>query len=534
MKKLISLVLALAMVALCIGAAVADDPTYTITINNTNNNTTIVGKQYSAYKVFDMTYTGSATTDPHTYSIKSTDWAWDYVKGTADATGVYTNSTYGFKFTPTATDPTLYMLEATTTGEQARALADALQSHLPSSPSATSGTATTETVTFGVPAPGYYVVYGTVDAVDGTDGDKEVVAALALTSTDPTATVVPKVEVPPLNKKITGEHVLDDKGQAAIAQVGTSVSFELDSKVPDLTGYSDYTFTITDTMTSGLTYNEDVALSIGGTTVETTAYTFNFSSDTNSFTLTIPYNTLKAKGKGDNIVVTYSATLNSNAISTDQENNTAKLTYSHSPYDNETNETPEKKVYVIDVNIDVNKYTGADKEVLAGKLANAEFKLYKNVTVEGTTTQQFYKLNNGVVTWVAKDASDTFVTKTDGKFTTQIQGLEAGTYYLLETKAPDGYNLLAQPIEITITAAHTADANTATITATNANVIAGTIDLTDTSAGQPVVFPDVQNNAGTELPSTGGIGTTIFYIVGGLLLVGAAIVLVARRKASEN
>jgi len=534
MKKLIALVLALAMVA-TLGLAFAADPSYSITVTNDKDNASIVGKTYKAYKVFDLTLGTKANgSTAYSYSIKNTDWAWSKLTtgATTDDKGVIT-TTYGIKLTPSATDATVYSVDGQTmTSANARSLADALEAVLPTTADG-SAEASGESVTISLEKPGYYAVYGSVKPTDPKAGE-EVVAAVALDSTDPTATVKPKVEVPPLDKKITGEHVLDDAGKAATAEVGKVVSFELDSRIPDLTGYSDYTYIFTDTMTNGLTLNQSsMEVKINGSTVDDSGYTYTPS--THGFTLRIPFATLSTYTKGDAVVLTYSATVNDAALTTDYEKNTAKLTYSHSPYDNETNDTPDKKVYVIDVDINVDKVAEASDGT---RLKDAKFLVFKGATKPADTDLAWYKWDatNKKVTWVAKADADEFVTGEDGKFTPSVQGLEAektGTKYgLLETEAPKGYNLLAEPVIVTLTGA--LDGNSATITAENATMTNGTINFeNEPSAKQPLATAEVINKSGTELPSTGGIGTTIFYILGGLLVIGAAVILVARRKAQD-
>lgn len=556
LRKIMALALAMVMVlAMSMTAFAADGdggettPTYKITIDNSDNeNVSIVGKTYTAYKLFDVTYTGSGANDPHAYSIDSDGagaWAWDTIKGTADANGVYTNTTYGLTFTPTAADATVYSITSTMTNDQARALADALESHRSSASVAkSSAAATAETVDIALDEAGYYLVYGTVKANDPADGSKELVAAVALTTADPAETVKPKVEAPPLDKKITGEHKLDEAGKAATAEVGKTVSFELDSKVPDLTGYSDYTFKISDTMTSGLTFTDpegnatnDVAVTVGGVD-KTNVVTISVSGQT--LTVTVPFSVLSAANKGDAIVVTYSAVVNDKALTTDYEKNTANLEYSHSPYDTTTNKTPDKEVYVIDVDINVNKVANSNS---GDALKDAEFKVFKGATQPADNAAAWYKWDatNKKVTWVAKADADTFKTNSEGKFNPAVQGLEAektGTAYgLLETVAPKGYNLLKDPVIVTLTGAYTegTSGKTATVTASGADVTNGTVNLAAAQdANQPLATATVINQSGTELPSTGGIGTTIFYVIGAILVLGAGILLVTRRRMNAN
>ena len=568
--------------------AVASASDYKITVTNTNTSVSIDGKTYTAYKLFDVTYTGSGKDDPHAYSIDSDgdgSWAWATLTNgvTADADGVYNCTTYGLKFTPSAADPSIYTIDSTMTDTQARSLADALGATSVTKPTTgKSAIASGETAVIDTEAPGYWLVYGTAKSKDPANDTTEVVAACALTTNDPTETVNPKVGIPTLDKKITGEFVLDEKGKAASAEVGSTIPFEIDTIVPDITGYTTYTFEINDTISNGLSFTgtdtanaiNGLSITVDGGALAASKYTVTHTVGEKSFKITIPFATLQELTKGAPIVVTYSAIINEGALTTDYENNTASLTYSRNPYNNEDKDTtPDKKVYIIDINMDVDKYTGAatedtyistaeyealsDEEKAdysavenaeegkeykkpgssATKLSGAEFKVFQGATKPGDNDLKWYKWDdtNKKVTWVAKAASDTFVSA-DGKFNPQVGGLEAsknGTKYgLLETKAPTGYNLLADPIIVTLTGAYNENGEqvNATITADQGTVSGGNIDLTTTPATQPVDTIPVENKSGTELPSTGGIGTTLFYVIGTLLVLSAGVLLVTKRK----
>ena len=661
-KKMMALALAMVMMVAMALPAMAAAGEYEITVENTNTAMSIEGKEYYAYKVFDLTL-GAATTEGDTttygayaYSIK--DDAWAFAKLTTGATtneetGVIT-TTYGIVLTPSAADPHTYSVNGESmTDANARSLADALQSVLPATSAADGHAAggSNQKAVISLSEGGWYAVYGVVIPTDPkVEPAEEVVAAVGLTTTDKKVTVNPKASVPTLDKKITGVVELEAgsetevdgavmaDGLAAVAKVGAKVSYELDSVTPDLTGYSDYTFKIQDTITSGLTYDNtslsSLVVKIGGNVLpaittpagEDPVTNYTLTVDGQTFTLTIPFNTLKKYNAGTAIVVTYDAVVNSGALTTDYENNKANLEYSHSPYDTTTNKTPDKETYVIDLNIDVLKIGNNDN---AKKLDGAEFKLYRLVgeggseavgahwelatepvdgayywinddehtlspegitpddipsdateyneqpvwlitpnvgggsqmieyiqglidnpakTVyiwveategsAGTTTKEYYKWDNNKVTWVATQAAgDTFTTNSEGKLTQQVRGLDKGTYYLEETKAPKGYNVLSAPVKVTISVSEADKKVTysATTDGVDATVTNAQVDLTAAqNANQPVVTATINNNSGTELPSTGGIGTTIFYIVGVILVLGAGILLVTRRRMNTK
>lgn len=534
-KKLMALVIAIVM---CLGMStmVFAASEYSIKVTNDNEAMSINGKTYSAYKLFDVKYSGNN----YSYTIKTTNPFYS----TADAKAVL--DTY-FDFADIASDTTTKTVTVkeskwvsaqnkTLSDADVRALADALQPYISGNP-AGSGVAANESATIEVPTAGYYIVTGTVKPTDPANSDKEVVSAVILDNADPTAEVKPKASVPPLDKKITkvqegttdvtADNKLDEAGKAAVAKVGSTVSYELDSNAPDLTGYSDYKFIFKDSITSGLEYvKNSFKLKVGsGAAADITP---TFATDNKSFTYTIPYNTLKTYTKGDPIVLTYDCKVTSAALTYDFENNTAKLEYSKSPYSTETNETPEKKTYVIDLNLDVNKVA----ETANGTaLTGAKFKLRKSET-------EYYKWDSASgVTWVTEANADVFETN-EGKLTQQVRGLDNGTYYLVETEAPTGYNPLKEPITVVIKASKTD--NTVTYTATaggeTAAVTNGTIDLTKAQENnkQPVVTATVINKTGAVLPGTGGIGTVIFYVLGSLLVVGCGIVLISKRRMKST
>lgn len=559
-KKIMVLAFALLMVFAINVTAFAGDgdgeaaETYSITVKNDQTETmSIVGKTYTAYKLFDVTYSGTK----YAYSIKTDNpfYSTAAAKAVLDTYFDFTDTSIANVKTVTVKVAKQDATTKTLTAADVRALADALQPYATGT-GAGSVTATAETATINLTEAGYYIVTGTVKPTDPANTDKEVVSAVILDNADPTAEVKPKASVPTLDKKITkvsegttkvDEAVLDAKGKAAVAKVGSTVSYELDSVVPDLTGYTDYTFTFEDKLTAGLDYVADsFALTIKGAT-ENIAPTF--ADDKKSFTLTIPYATLSkaAYTKGDAIVLTYDCTVNESALTYDFENNTADLVYSKTPYDTTTNKTPEKKTYVIDLNLDVDKIDGADS---SKHLDGAQFKLYRAAAsaatpAESSAAREYYKWDTAAkkVTWVSESAADVFETNDQGKLKQQVRGLDAGNYFLVETKAPTGYNMLKDPIAIVITATpdNTTNVTKVTYSATYggeaATMTNNEVDLTKQTqeAGkQPVATGTIENNSGAVLPSTGGIGTTIFYVIGAVLVLGAGILLVTRRRMNAN
>ena len=227
------------------------------------------------------------------------------------------------------------------------------------------------------------------------------------------------------------------------------------------------------------------------------------------FEITFNQEYLDGLADGTQIVITYTATVNGNAVvGTDPETNQAILDYGNSSHV----KTDEGKTEVYTYDFNLTKYNEGKTERLTG----AEFKLYDQAT--GGTAIQFIKTGDTYRVAMTDEVAPEGSTKTDtitaGSVT--IQGLAGKTYYLEETKAPDGYNMLKQRVEVTFGKKAGVETETPTL---------AQMDLTD---------QDVENVAGSLLPSTGGMGTTVLYIAGAALVLGAGITLVVRRRMNSD
>lgn len=321
---------------------------------------------------------------------------------------------------------------------------------------------------------------------------------VTVTSTNPSAEVEDKNDVPPVTKEITkangGTVDVDADGKKAMGEVGNVVEFT--ATVTKKAGAEGYIFH--DVMTSGLSYDpSSLSITVDGTAVPANNYSTAVATGD---TLTVRFYDAYIKTLADNTVITikYNAIVNNNALITDEENNTAYLQYGEEGY---VNYTPEVEVDVYDANILVHKFykDGQDQEQ---PLAGAGF-ILKN------SDNKYYHLTNNGIEWVTNIADATeYFTNDEGALTTNFSGLASGTYTLIENTVPDGYNK-GEDTTITITANDYTEAN-----------------LEQTA--------EVENESGSVLPHTGGIGTTIFYIAGGLLVLVAAVVLIAKRRTKAT
>ncbi len=349
---------------------------------------------------------------------------------------------------------------------------------------------------------GYYYITTTTGTVVTVD------------STKPNAEVLDKNTIPnPPVKTIVEDFdgSVDDAGKNAIAQVGTTVPFSVD--IVKVKGATNYVFH--DTMGTGLTYNGDVAVSVGGSAV-TASSTINTTADNETFitttvgsdTVTVSFDNdwLAALADNTTITITYSAQVNSDALSIDYANNTATLDYG------EGHTTEEDEVKVYNAKFTVTKQDG-DGKALPGAgfvILNSAGKYYKlnpKAAADDPATVGINEAAGPYVTWV-DSIDDATEYKSDATGAVKaFTGLANGTYTLHEKTVPDGYNQAAD--------------STFTIAADDYK----TANLEQAST--------VINEAGSVLPSTGGIGTTIFYIIGAILVIGAGVVLVTRRRMNK-
>lgn len=349
-------------------------------------------------------------------------------------------------------------------------------------------------------------------------------AMCSIGTTDPNAVIREKNSKPTIEKEVYEGNTL---GYSNDAGIGDTVKFQTRIHVTD---GNPTNYVLHDTMSNGLKFNEKSVTVLlvrdpktGGSndgdnlTPGTDYELVTSTSDTCTFEIKF----LKALKPYDYIQVDYSATVTSDAvIGTTGNDNKAVLTYGN----NSTTESSTTKTYVWEMG--VRKFANLGGDDTNHALADAEFQLYKKdgetkkyaKFAETGTNTSIYKLTG----WDA-DASNAAKVKTPASGNIQFEGLDAGTYYLEETKAPVGYNKLTAPITVVI--------DRGTLPTVASQTISYTVKYGDTTADDHIVR--VENKAGTVLPSTGGMGTTLFYVIGGGLMV-AAIVLLVTKKRMEN
>lgn len=339
-----------------------------------------------------------------------------------------------------------------------------------------------------------------------------------------------------------GNHDMDlksvtDPSKAGDFQVGDEVTFQLTATVPDMTGFTDYTFKFHDTLSNGLDFKNIISVKVGETVLEpSTEYqsgTYTPTVGQNGKELTIELNDFfdQYKGKvGQTITVIYTAVLNKDAVvGMDPNTNEAKVVFSNDPTKDTTGESEPDKVEVHTFDFTIFKYAMKDGEE-AG-LAGAEFGLYKDV--DCTQQINLVKLNDNV--WRVATEDDTTKTntiKTPSNGKVQIKGLASGTYYLNEIAAPAGYHKLTAPITVVITPAYdeTTDELLSYKVDYTYNGETGT-DTSNTKNDSPEV--KVENKNGTILPDTGGMGTVIFTVAGIALILGVGASFVISRKKRD-
>ena len=509
-KKLASLLLVLVMaLSLAVTAFADESTTYSITINNST-----AGHTYEAYQIF----TGDlATNEAGNKVLSNIVWG----SGVSEAG-------------QTALGDAAAKAETLENEADAKAFAKAVAPYLTTAAGSANTVTDGKYVISGL-AAGYYLVKDQDGSLTG-DNDSYTEYIIQVVGN---VTATPKSDVPEVQKKVkdindSTDTTKTDWQDSADYDIGDSIPFQLKATLADnVSSYTTYKVVFHDTLSKGLTYNNDAKVYIAGTETNGFTVTATVNAD-GTTTLTVSCDDVKALGAGNSSVITveYTAKLNENAVLGSAGNpNEVYLKYSNNPNkseegNNETGETPKDVVIVFTYKTIINKVDSENTP-----LTGAAFKLEKLI-----------KGKDGAAdTWTT--VKEFTVDETTTSFT--FSGLDDGQYKLTETKTPAGYNTI-DPIYFVIEATHDETADAPTLNTLNAyltdangnkqtemkdgesvNIDLGTVDLTAGSITTTVV-----NKSGSELPSTGGIGTTIFYVLGGVLVLAAVVLLVTKKRMS--
>ena len=509
-------------------ANAADGATLTVSTADAK----FVGKTVNAYKMFSATVGGEGANKAVSYTLTDT-WKPFFMDSTASglngATDANVNDKANEYVSELAGDNLVAFATKASNWAQTQAKNITADKTATVSAGATNGN---YTATFTGLDYGYYVVAVPGATLANTSG--QYATLVSVDSTNVNANI--KGSLPTVDKKV---QVNGNGADTADAKIGDTLTFTLTSTIPDMSAYDTYTFNFKDTLSKGLTYGDITSVTVEGVDaplVKDTDYTVTTTPAAAGNTLlTVGMTDFKNKQQtnaGKKITVTYTATLNENAVVGGAGNvNSATIQYSNDPSSNGTGESEPDKVRVFTYGFTVDKYTGDNYNDAATRLAGAEFTL----TAKGDTSAiKFVQVNAGSATEdavyrVAKagetaGTTTTITTPANGKVV--FQGLKNGEYTLTETKAPAGYNKLASAIGVKVNGSNDGtDTTNATVNITYNN------DNNDTTYDQTAsngVIP-VQNKSGAILPGTGGMGTIAFTVIG-VLVIALGVAWTLKRK----
>lgn len=472
-QKIFQMLLALILLVTSMGLNTAfADGAGSITVKGTTE-----GKTYGIYKIFDLTYKD----DNVSYTIAD-EWKDFFTKGNGKEFIVDQNNESN-SLNPIVVDGKVKYINITE--DNSAKFAKTAMGEIADKTRQAVQTATGDTLTFTGLDLGYYLVHpeGASEAVAGQ------ISIVSLTSTMPKGEVKVKGIYPTIKKE----------AKTKSADYGEKVSFTITGKVPDPTGYKKYEYVLKDSLPKGLTIDKDsIKVTINGT-----EQTEHITKAVDGQDLSVTFNILELVKNnsvkvGQEIKLTYDTTVNKDfVLGNEGQENKAHLEFSNDPKNGETKDkTPDEKVKVYSGKIKVTKCAKNDKNK---KLEGAQFVLKNS---EG----KFYKLDTAndekKVTWVDEGQATVLTSDKNGEL--EFTGIKAGTYKIKETKAPDGYNLLTEEVEVVLKDG-----------SNNADKV---VNMQATS--------EVENSSGTQLPKVGGAGTKLFALVGGLVILYAGFSLI--------
>lgn len=498
-------------------ANAADNATLTVSTTDAK----FAGKTVNAYKMFSATVSG----DGKAVSYTLTDEWKPFFKNSVGLTGV-TDENVNDK----ANDYVSKLKDSTLVAFAAKASnwAQTKANNITADATATVSADASNgkyTATFTGLGYGYYVV--AVPGATLANAKSQYATLVSVHSTKVDADI--KGDLPTVDKKVQ----VDGTGKDATdAKIGDTLTFTLTSTIPDMSAYDTYTFNFKDTLSKGLTFGQVKSVKVENVTLtENTDYTVTTPTASNNNTLTVAMKDFKTKQQanaGKKITVTYTATLNENAVVGGAGNvNSATIQYSNNPSTNGTGESEPSKVRVFTYGFTVDKYTGDQYTDAATRLAGAEFTLahkdgsaisFVQVSAGSATANAVYR-----VAKAGETGTTTITTPANGKVV--FEGLKNGEYTLTETKAPAGYNKLASAIGVKVNGQNNGtDTTNATVTITYNNDNGNDYNQTASNGVIPV-----QNKSGAILPGTGGMGTIAFTVIG-VLVIALGVAWTLKRK----
>lgn len=501
-------------------ANAADNATLTVSTTDTK----FAGKTVNAYKMFSATVSGDGKAVSYTLTD---EWKPFFKNSTASGlTGDVTDANVNDKANDYVSKlkNTDLVAFATKASNWAQNTANGIKVNKTTTVSSTA-TDGKYTAAFNNLDYGYYVV--AVPGATLANAKSQYATLVSVHSTKVDAEI--KGNLPTVDKKVQ----VDGTGKDATdAKIGDTLTFTLTSTIPDMSAYGTYTFNFKDTLSKGLTFGQVDSVKVGDMTLtKDTDYTVTTPTASNNNTLTVAMKDFKTKQQvnaGKKITVTYTATLNKDAVVGGAGNvNSATIQYSNNPSTSGTGESEPSKVRVFTYGFTVDKYTG-DYGENATRLAGAEFTLapkngtaisFVQVTAGSATENAVYRVAKADET-----GTTTIITPKSGKV--EFQGLKNGEYTLTETKAPAGYNKLASAIGVKVNGQNNGtDTTNATVTITYNNDNNGS--NYDQTASNGVI--PVQNKSGAILPGTGGMGTIAFTVIG-VLVIALGVAWTLKRK----
>ncbi len=486
-KKLFSIVLAIALVFAMAIPAFAAEQTGNIVINSAAN-VSVDGKVFNAYKILDA----------EAVAVDNLDAGIVYTIPT-EMQSFYNTLCGGDDNTATVAEVEAY-IKGLSADELLAFAKNALAAAKAAGVTAEEATGADNKATFTNIPFGYYVIEDTTSA----SADGAVVSAVMLDTTNAVELTL-KADKPAIEKKIDGDNDADTETSGLVdyntAKVGDEVPYVLTSKVPDMTGYTSYTYVVTDTLSAGLTFNNDVEITVGDKTLTADDFTVTQADQV----VTIEFKNFISYTKGADITIKYSATVNENAVVGVEGNpNAVDLEYSNNPQDTtSTDTTPDDITRTYLVNLVIEKTDG------------------KGNALAGATFQVTDKEGNVIGTATTTDGEG-------GNILTFTGLKDGGEYTITETVVPDGYNKAA---DITFT-----------VDCTYPEADAASQNCTWTSDDESVKFvategtaddyfkTSIQNLTGSLLPETGGMGTTMFYMIGAMMVAAAVVLFVSKKR----